>query len=471
MCNEELRLAELIGALSYALDLTEGQPEGHCVRCCFIGMRIGRAIGLPEKSLWELYYTLLLKDLGCSSNAARICELYMTDDLSFKRDFKTIDGSLPQVLRFVIGHTGLGAGLVERLKIFFSSVRTAEEAAQELVVTRCHRGAAIARRLRFDEKVAAGIHSLDEHWNGKGRPDRLAGDDIPLYARVALLAQVVDVFNASDGPETALREARARRGTWFDPALVDALHAIGEHDELWATLLAPDLAQRVFAEEPAQFSVEVDEDYLDEIAAAFGEVVDSKSPYTAGHSARVALYTDLIAREVGISEERRRWLHRGALLHDVGKLGVSNAILDKPGKLDAAEWVAVQRHAVFTEEILRRIPPFAELAIVSAAHHEKLDGKGYPRGIGADQITLETRVITTADIFDAITAERPYRGAIPIPRALEMMSETVHTAIDPNCFDALRTVVSTIEQFSAPPAARPPDPPSRPTSGKRRAAA
>ena len=106
MSDQELPLAKLIGALSYALDITEGQPPGHCVRCCLIGMRLGRAIGLPEEALWELYYTLLLKDVGCSSNAARICELYMTDDITFKRDFKWVDGSFPQVARFVLGHTG-----------------------------------------------------------------------------------------------------------------------------------------------------------------------------------------------------------------------------------------------------------------------------------------------------------------------------------------------------------------------------
>src|SRR3954466_11692493 len=175
MLNQELPLAKLIGALSYALDITEGQPPGHCVRCCWIGMRIGRAIGLADESLWELYYTLLLKDLGCSSNAARICELYMTDDITFKRDFKWVDGSFPQVVRFVLQHTGLGAGLLDKFKVLLSSMRTREEAPQELVTTRCQRGASIARQLRFHERVAQGIHSLDEQWSGKGRPKRLAG--------------------------------------------------------------------------------------------------------------------------------------------------------------------------------------------------------------------------------------------------------------------------------------------------------
>jgi HD-GYP domain-containing protein (c-di-GMP phosphodiesterase class II) len=444
--ESELRLSELIGALSYALDITEGQPPGHCTRGCLIGMRIGRALQLPEERLAELYYTLLLKDLGCSSNAARICELYMTDDLSFKRDFKSVDGSLPEIVTFVLGHTGLGAGFVERFKIILSSIGSAEQAAQQLTQTRCSRGATIARRLRFHERVAAGIHSLDEHWNGKGRPERLAGEAIPLYARIALLAQVADVFHSSRGPEAALAEAQSRRGSWFDPQLVDALLRIGASDPLWTALRSPELPRMVLAEEPTPYSLTVDDDYLDEITAAFGEVVDSKSPYTSGHSGRVALYTDMIAADLGLDAQRRRWLHRGALLHDVGKLGVSNAILDKPGKLDAAEWDAVRKHAVYTEEIVGRIPHFSALARVSAAHHERLDGKGYPRGVSADAIALETRIITTADIFDAITAARPYREAVPIPRTLEIMAESVGTALDPDCFAALRRTVATLAQ-------------------------
>jgi hypothetical protein len=104
-----------MGALSHALDITEGQPKGHCVRCCWIGIHIGQKLALPPDQLWELYYTLLLKDLGCSSNASRICELYLTDDLSFKRDFKWVDGSLPQVLRLVLRNTGASSGLMDRL--------------------------------------------------------------------------------------------------------------------------------------------------------------------------------------------------------------------------------------------------------------------------------------------------------------------------------------------------------------------
>lgn len=437
-----LRLSELIGALSHALDITEGQPPGHCVRCCWIGMHIGRELGLDDAALWNLYYTLLLKDLGCSSNAARICELYLTDDLAFKRDFKFVDGSLPAVMRFVIEHTGLNAGMAERFRAVLSIFRNGDRVAQELIETRCHRGAQIARQLRFGEPVARGILSLDEHWDGNGRPARLRGREIPLYARIALLAQVVDVFRTSEGPEAALREARLRAGRWFDPALVAVLEHVGADPAFWARLDAPDLDAAVFALEPGRHEVPLDDDYLDEIAQAFGQVVDSKSPYTAGHSTRVALYTDAIAGRLGLSEPRRRWLRRGALLHDLGKLGVSNAVLDKPGKLDADEWEAVRRHAAHTEAILARIDAFADLARVAAAHHERLDGGGYPRGLHAADIPLETRIITTADIFDAITAERPYRAAVPVPQTLEIMSAHVGSAIDPECFEALAQVLA-----------------------------
>jgi HD-GYP domain-containing protein (c-di-GMP phosphodiesterase class II) len=445
MNGPELRLAELISSLSYALDLTEGQPRGHCARCCLIGMSLGRKIGLSEDVLSDLYYTLLLKDLGCSSNAARICELYLTDDLAFKRDFKTVDGSLPQMVRFALEHTALGAGLLERLRIMLVSLKNKEAAEQELVSTRCSRGATIARRLRFSEAVASGIHSLDEHFNGQGRPEKLKGEAIPLLSRIALLSQVVDVFHTVGGRTAALREASERRGKWFDPTLVDALLEHGADDVLWSKLGAENLAELVANEEPSGAVVHVDDDYLDEIAEAFGQVVDSKSPYTAGHSARVALYADIVAAELGLSEARRRWLRRGALLHDVGKLGVSNAILDKPGKLDESEWEAVKRHAVYTEEILQRIPHFEELAVVSAAHHERLDGKGYPRGLTAEAISIETRIITVADIFDAITAARPYREAIPVPKALEIMRESVGSALDPRCFEALKAVADLSE--------------------------
>lgn len=438
--QQDLRLSELIGSLSHALDMTEGQPAGHCLRCCWIGMQIAAKLNLTATESHDLYYTLLLKDLGCSSNAARICELYLTDDRLFKREFKETD-SIASVISFVLKHTGLQSGLAERFQRIFTVFQNGDAFAQELIQTRCQRGAEIARQLRFSEAVAEGILSLDEHWDGNGRPEHLAGQAIPLFSRIALMAQVIDVFHSVGGPAAAIKEVRNRVGYWFDPALVDCFFEIALSEAFWQVLASNDLPEMVFSMSAGQTDRPLDDDYLDDIAAAFGQVVDSKSPYTSGHSGRVALYTDLLTQELGLSPERRRWLKRGALLHDVGKLGVSNTILDKPGKLTEEEWVQMRSHAQYSEEILSRISAFSELSFVAAAHHERLDGKGYPRGLTAKDIPMETRVITTADIFDAITAARPYRGAIPIPETLAMMAESVGSAIDPDCFAALNRVV------------------------------
>lgn len=439
--EKTLRLSDLIAAFSYALDLTDGEPPGHSVRCCYIGMHVGRAMGLDDEALWALYYTLLLKDLGCSSNAARICQLYVIDDHRFKHNFKTARASKLGLLRFVLGNTAPDDAWHRRLRALVDVVRNSSAMGHELIQTRCTRGADIARQLRFPESVAEGVHGLDEHFDGGGLPEGRAGEAIPLGSRIALLSQVVDVFHFSSGKDAAMAEVRSRAGSWFDPVLVKALEEVGADPLFWQTLGDSSIEQTVRKLEPSGIAFAVDEAYLDAIAQAFGSVVDAKSSFTAGHSHRVADLAEQIAKQLKMPAERRRWLWRAALLHDVGKLGVSNAILDKPGKLNPDEWRAVQQHAAYTEQILARVPVFAELAPVAAAHHERLDGTGYPRGLRDEEIALETRIITVADIFDAISSERPYHPSTPTGETLSIMRKLVGTAIDGNCLAALEAVL------------------------------
>lgn len=444
-----LRLAELLGALSHALDLTEGQPRGHCVRCCWTGFQIGQAIGMRDDELSDLYYTLLLKDLGCSSNAARICELYLTDDRSFKHDFKKIDGSLPQALRFVLGHTALEKGLAERFRAVINILRNGGEISRELIEARCHRGAEIAAKMRFSRRVCDGIQNLDEHWDGSGKPERKAGRDIPIAAQIALLAQVCDVFFVASGKDAAIKEISDRSGTWFEPDLVEVFLALSDADEFWTGLASHDLKAHVLSLEPTREIRRVSDDYLDEIATAFAQVIDSKSPFTSGHSERVAVFADLIAEELNVAPVERRWLKRAALLHDIGKLAISNAILDKPAKLTDEEFAVIKTHPVHSGDILSGLDIFADMAEVGLSHHERLDGKGYPSGLKGDQISLSTRIVTVADVFDALTADRPYRKAMPVSQALAIMTKDVATAFDPACFAALTRALERADQQAA----------------------
>ena len=447
--TKAIRSAELLGALSHALDLTEGQPQGHCIRACWIGTHLGKAINLGPAELSELYYTLLLKDLGCSSNAARICQLYLTDDRQFKTDFKLIDGSLSQALRFVLSHTGLQSGMAERFRAVVNIVKNGGEISRELIDARCNRGADIARQMGFSEQVANAIQHLDEHWDGRGKPEGISARKIPTAAQIALLAQVADVFHTAAGKDAAIREIESRAGTWFAPDLVDVFVALADWDGLWEPLTSPQLKSHVLGLEPPENIRLSSEDDLDRVAQGFAMVIDSKSPFTRGHSDRVALFTDVIAEELGQSPQHRRWLRRAALLHDIGKLAISNTILDKPAKLTDDEFAVVKTHPSHSAAILKDVAAFADMADIAGHHHERLDGKGYPHGLKDDQISFDTRIVTTADVFDALTADRPYRKAMTPLEAFVIMDKDLGTAFDPMCLTALKSALHRLQLAEA----------------------
>lgn len=433
--------AEILSALSYALDITEGQPAGHSIRAAWIGTFVGLARGLRGSELSDCTYAVLMKDLGCSSNAARVAELFLGDDRKLKHQFKTIGPDAADFLAFIESHVGRDASTYDRTCAIDTLKTDAGPILTGFIDTRCNQGARIARMLRFSDDVAEAIACLDEHWDGHGMPIGLSGEDIPLISRIALLAQVADVFFMTGGPDMALAEVTARRGTWLDPELVDLFTDLASDPRFWDTLAAPDIEAQLLAMAAVRDSLVADEDYLDAIAAAFGAVIDAKSPYTSGHSERVGQFADAIARELGFDDAPRRRLRRAAMLHDVGKLGVSNRILDKPGKLTDDEWREIREHAALTGEILGRIAVLADMAMVAAAHHERLDGTGYPLGLDQALISLETRIITAADIYDALTADRPYRAALPSDRALTIMEEESGTTVDPAVLQALKAVV------------------------------
>lgn len=448
-CGTDMAVSEVLGMLSYALDLTEGQPEGHIIRCAWIGTRIGEELGLDAAAQADLLFTLLLKDTGCSSNAARICALFQTDDITFKRNFKIADGKAAQNACFVTGKVGGGLGLLRRIARVVKIAGKADRIGTQLIATRCERGAEIAARLRFSTEVQNGVRSLDEHWDGSGKPSGLRGPAISRLSNIALLAQVVDVFHTAAGAAAATREVISRSGTWFDPALIAAFERVARSPEFWLILAHPQIEKQVFALPAAQQSQAVTQGWLDDIALAFADIIDAKSPYTADHSRRVTHFADLIAEEMGFSDPHRRWLRRAALLHDLGKLAVSNQILDKPGGLDEAEWEVVRSHPRQSERLLAQVGALRDIAPVAGGHHERLDGKGYPRGLQGSQICIETRILTVADVFDALSAARPYRPAVPVDQVFEMMESEVGTAFDGRCLRALKGGMKRISARAA----------------------
>lgn len=438
----DLHVGEVLGALSYALDLTEGQPPGHCMRCAYIGTAIGAELGVCGDVANDLFYTLMLKDLGCSSNAARICQLFLTDDIMFKHNHKLAGVSIRQALSFLMKNTASDAPLSKRLNVVAGFLKDADGISKDMFETRCQQGHDIAREMGFSDDVAKGIACLDEHWDGGGHPMGASREDIPLFSQIALIAQVIDVFNTSGGRHAALGEITDRSSKWFSPDLVQAAKSVGARSDFWEGLGKPDLDQRLLASRASQSRWQMNELTLDKIVGGFAKVVDAKSPFTHGHSTRVALYSDLLAEAFGFEDAQRKWLERTALLHDIGKLGISNAILDKPSSLTDDEFALMKKHPVYSEDVLMRVGAFRPMAKVAVAHHERLDGKGYPYGINSDDLTLDMRILTVADVFDALSAERPYRGALPLDKTYAILDDMIGSALDGEVVKCLKDAIA-----------------------------
>ena len=428
-----IALSDVLGGLSYALDLTEGEPPGHAVRSCMIGMRLADEIGLDAETRSHLFYALLLKDAGCSANSARMAALFGADDHQAKRTSKRVNWSrrFPAFLWALrtVAPDGPARARLDRLL----AIKAEGEVTRALMQARCDRGAEIALMLGLEIQTADAIRALDEHWDGGGQPRGLRAREIPLLGRILCLAQTVEIFHAAGGVRAAWRVARRRSGHWFDPELVDALGTVLQDADFWSSLEHADVEMW----EPADRVLELDDARLDAIAAAFAAVVDAKSPWTYRHSDRVCLIVTDLATVLGADIETRRDLGRAALLHDVGKLAVSNQILDKPAPLTPAEFARIREHPMITERILAQVPGCERLAPTAGAHHERLDGSGYPRGLSAADLTVPARLLAVSDVYEALTSARPYRPARSPQEALAIIRQDVPERLDADVVAAL----------------------------------
>lgn len=436
---EVVPLTDVLASLSFALDLTEGQPMGHSLRSCLISLELAARLDLPLQVRRDLYFAAILKDAGCSSNASAVYEMFGGDEIRAKRDRMRTDwaNDLSAAL-FALEHAAAGDSWFERAKRVASLARLGPRAAAKLVQVRCERGAEVVLELGFGRGAADTVRALDEHWDGHGHPRGLKGEQIPVAARVLGLAQILEVFAAENGAAAAVALVRRRAGKWFDPTVAEACRGLEPRLERWGTRSTHDLRAEVSGAEPGHAALLAGRPTLHRLGRVFADIVDAKSPYTGAHSQRVAELAVGVARTLGWKRELIEELRSAALLHDLGKLSVPNRILDKPGALDPHEWEIMRMHALYTERILEHVHGYEWFAFAAAAHHERMDGSGYCRGIGAEQLPEVSRVLAVADVYDALSAPRPYRHALEPAEAFALMERNGAREFCADCLAALK---------------------------------
>ncbi len=449
-------LGEILSALSFALDMTEGALPGHTNRACLLGMRLGKQIGLPGQALADLYYALLLKDIGCSGNSSRMAAAFSADDQVVKQHFKFIDRERlgkpnREALAFVWNNIAPQTSVLNRVRKMYGMVRSPGDLTAEVIQARCERGAEILFKLGMSIDTCAAVYTLDEHWNGKGLPDHLVSTDTPVHGRICAVAQHLDLFCSEFGSVKAMDTLVERSGSWYDPDLVRAAESLHRQGNLWAQCLPgsdPEVLQpAVLALDPGSSDALAARD-IDLVCSGFADVIDTKSPFTYRHAVGTTEVAVLTANAMGLSPDRVDVVRRAALLHDIGMLGVSNAILDKPGPLNSEESTAIHRHPVLTQQILFRVSAFREVALLAGQHHERLDGSGYPSHLSSDQLSVEARVLAVADAFSAMMETRSYRPDLSLAEVQQQLAVQVPHQLDATAYEA---AISVLDQLALLP--------------------
>lgn len=199
--------------------------------------------------------------------------------------------------------------------------------------------------------------------------------------------------------------------------------------------------QRTTAEELAAALARQERSNL-QFASTLVAALDAGDQYTAGHSAAVAVYARDISARLGLSDEQQRLAHLAGLVHDIGKIGLPDGLLEKPGPLGTDERREMEQHAVIGERILANVEDYAEIARIVRHHHERVDGRGYPDGLVQDEIPLISRIITVADAYNAMTSQRSYRDAMPSSVARIRLARGVDSQFDTAAVAAFEAVLA-----------------------------
>lgn len=401
-------LAELIAALSLGVDLGLGQPMEHVLRESMLALGLGERFGLDESERSVMYYVALLAWVGCHADSHEQAR-WFGDEIAAKMDLYEIDPVGLAQARFVMRHLGAGEVGLARARTALQFVVSGRAAMESMHSTHCLIAGDLARRLGLGEPVREALLQVFERWDGKGDPGDLGGRAISRPVRVVQLADVVEVFHREGGVEAAVAVARRRSGTQFDPEVVECFCDAAE--ELLAPLAQTTSWDAVIEAQPGLRECLSDEE-LEAALEAIADFADLKSPYTLGHSRAVADLAAEAGLSSGLPVMELRALRRAGLVHDVGRLGVSNTIWDKRAALTAVERERVRLHPYLTERILCASTALATLGALAAQHHERLDGSGYPRGLSANMLSAPSRILAAADAYRAMLEPRPHRAAL-----------------------------------------------------------
>jgi HD-GYP domain-containing protein (c-di-GMP phosphodiesterase class II) len=422
--NSGLRLAELIAALSIATDFGMGQPVEYALNTCILAVRLGDSLGLNEADLREIYYLALLRHIGCNAETYRMAAV-VGDELALRTEIARLDTAQSgQMLRLIfryIRQANEGASPLELARLVAQDLLTFPKLMRQEFAGFCEVAQLLAARLGFDKTLLGDLAQAYERWDGKGMPAGLKAEEISPAVHLVNLAGDVITFYRDNGREAALAVIKERRGALYAPRLVDhfcekAAHLLSGLDDepTWDTVLALEPGRKRYLSE-AEF---------DTACRAMAEFADIKSPYTVGHSGGVAALVEAAAQGCGLPTRDSLSLRRAALLHDVGRVGVSAAIWGKTGPLSQREWEQVRLHPYYTERILNRPQALAQIGKLAAHHHERLDGSGYHHGVQAAQLSLPARILAAADAYQAMLEVRPHRPALrPEQAAAELLKE------------------------------------------------
>lgn len=405
---DELRLAELVAALSLAADLGLGLPQEHVLRQTVIAMRLARLAGLDDAARAETFYVSLLAWVGCVADSHELA-YWFGDDRRIRADSYGVDKTGAPLMGLMLSHVGSSEPPLRRITLIGRFLLGGYRDAAGGFVTHCRTTGDIADRLRIGASVRAALSQAFERWDGKGVPGAVRGEGIEKVMRIVQIADDAEVFARDGGTEAACRMLRSRRGTEFDPALVDLFVAdadrlLGDLDRIdaWRTVIddCPDLDRRI------------PESELDEVLTVMADYADLKSPRTLGHSRAVAELAAAAARPFGLRPDDGALARRAALVHRLGATGVSTAVWNKPGPLSSIEWERVRTVPYLTERILSRQPRLAEIARIAGMCHERMDGSGYPRGLRGASIPAPARLLAAADLYQSLGEERPGRSPL-----------------------------------------------------------